>query len=73
VSGLRETYEHEGPKCPCCGCQYTAGEAFYYDEGYVEEQCDRCGKTFDVRVYTSTTWTCTERHPASQEERSNVE
>jgi len=59
---LRETHEGEGPKCPCCGRQYTADEPFYFDEtGYTEETCDDCGETFDVSVYTSTTWTCTER------------
>ena len=59
---MRETYESEGPKCPCCGRQYTADESFYYDEmRYTEETCDDCGVTFDVSVYTSVTWTCTER------------
>lgn len=58
----RETYEHEGPKCPCCGRQYTADDPVYFDEQrYTEETCDECGETFDVSVYTSTTWTCTER------------
>jgi transposase-like protein len=57
-----ETYEYEGPKCPYCGLQYTADEAFYYDEArYTEETCDDCGLTFDVAVYTSTTWTCSPR------------
>ena len=62
MGDLRETYETEGPKCPCCGRQYTADEPGYYDEmRYTEETCDNCGETFDVEVYTSTTWTCTER------------
>jgi hypothetical protein len=67
---LRETYESEGPKCPCCGRQYTADEPHYYDEmNYTEETCDSCGATFDVSVYTSTDWTCTER-PQSAENAS---
>ena len=65
MTQLRETYELEGPKCPCCGRQYTADKPGYYDEmNYTEETCDECGATFDVSVSTSTTWICTEREPA---------
>lgn len=59
-----ETYSTEGPKCPnpACGRQYTADESHYYDEGdYTEETCASCGETFDVSVYTSTSWTCERR------------
>ncbi|WP_128082266.1 hypothetical protein [Sphingomonas sp. Ant20] len=64
MSALRETFEYEGPKCPCCGRQYVADEAIYYDgQRYREETCDSCGITFDVQVEHSTTWTCTERAP----------
>ena len=63
---MNETYESEGPKCPYCGRQYTADEAGYYDEmNYTEEECDECGQTFDVSVYTQTTWTCTARETPS--------
>lgn len=64
-SPLRETCESEGPKCPYCGRQYTADVQCYFDEErYTEETCDSCGETFDVEVYTETTWTCTERRAA---------
>lgn len=66
----RETYSNEGPQCPCCGRQFTPDEPVYYDESnYTEETCDDCGQTFDVSVYHSVSWTCTERTPpASQGE-----
>lgn len=65
----RETYETEGPKCPCCGRQLTADDPAYYDEmRYTEETCDDCGAVFDVSVYTSTSWTCTERLDPSHAE-----
>ncbi len=60
MSELAETYEHEGPKCPYCARQYTADEPHYYDEmNFTDMECDGCGKTFNVEVYTSTSWTCT--------------
>lgn len=59
----RYTYEHEGPKCPCCGRQYTADDPGYYSDNYTEETCDNCGETFDVEVSHSVSWTCTERQP----------
>lgn len=53
------TYSTDGPKCPYCARQYTADEPHYFDENnYTEEDCDDCGKKFEVRVYTSTSWTC---------------
>lgn len=59
---MDETYESEGPKCPYCGRQYTADEPHYFNEmNYTEKECDDCGQTFDVRVYTETTWSCTAR------------
>ena len=60
-----ETYSTEGPQCPYCDRQYTADDAGYYDEsGYTEETCDNCGKTFDVSVYHSVSWTCSQREPS---------
>ena len=53
-----ETYSTEGPQCPYCGRQYTADESGYYDENYTSQECDECGNTFSVQVYTSTSWTC---------------
>lgn len=59
-----ETYETEGPKCPCCGRQYTADEPYWWS--ITEETCDSCGETFDVSVYTETTWTCSARATLSK-------
>lgn len=54
-----ETYSTEGPQCPYCGRQYTANDASYYDESnYTSQECDGCGKTFSVEVFTQTSWTC---------------
>jgi transposase-like protein len=59
---MSETYSTEGPKCPHCGRQFTADDPIYFDEqGYTEEECDDCGKSFDVEVYNCTSWTCTPR------------
>ncbi len=53
------TYSTEGPKCPHCGRQWTADDAAYFDEShYTKDECDECGKTFSVSVYTQTSWTC---------------
>lgn len=49
----------EGPQCPYCQRQYTADEAYYFDENaYTQETCDECGKTFSVQVHTTTDWIC---------------
>jgi Zn ribbon nucleic-acid-binding protein len=54
-----ETFSSEGPICPHCQRQYTADEAWYYDEMRLTEmECEECGKTFSVSVFTQTTWTC---------------
>lgn len=54
----REAISTEGPQCPYCGCQYTADDSVYFDEmNYTSEDCQDCGETFSVEVYTETTWT----------------
>lgn len=61
-----ETYSTEGPKCPNpdCGFQFTADESHYYAEtDYEEDTCPKCSETFDVEVFTSTSWTCERRDP----------
>ena len=59
------TYSTEGPQCPYCKRQYTADEPGYYDVmNYTSEDCDNCGKTFAVSVYTDTSWTCSTVAPA---------
>jgi len=56
---MTDTYEHEGPKCPYCGFQFTADDPVYYDEmNYTEETCSECEQTFNVEVYISTSWSC---------------
>ena len=55
----RSTYSNEGPKCPYCGRQFTADESYYYDDrNYTQDECDECGKSFNVEVFTETSWTC---------------
>lgn len=56
---MPETYSTDGPECPHCGRQWTPDEPHYYDESnYREQECDQCGKTFDVSVAVVTSWTC---------------
>jgi transposase-like protein len=65
----KETHSDEGPRCPYCSRQYTADDPEYYDEqGYTEETCDECEKTFDVSVFISTSWTCTAREAVKEKE-----
>ena len=53
-----ETYSTEGPQCPHCGRQFTADEPGFFADDYDKEDCDECGKSFAVSVYTNTSWTC---------------
>lgn len=54
-----ETYSSEGPQCPHCGRQYTADEAFYFDDkNYTRETCDECNRPFTVSVDHHTSWRC---------------
>ena len=53
-----ETFSSEGPICPHCGRKYTADEPWFYDDRLTEMECDECGETFAVEVFTQTTWTC---------------
>lgn len=64
---MAETYEYVGPKCPYCDHQHRADEAFYYDESMVRMECEACERDFNVRVYTSTTWTCSTREESPYE------
>jgi transposase-like protein len=53
------TWSHQGPQCPHCGRQYTADEPHYYDESnYTGQECDNCGKKFNVEVCVSVAWAC---------------
>jgi hypothetical protein len=50
-------YSTVGPICPHCQHRHRADDAFYYDEDMTRMDCEACDGTFDVRVYTSTSWT----------------
>lgn len=68
---MADKYSTEGPICPHCERQYTADEPYYFDESnYTSQECDGCGKTFSVQVYTSTSWTC-EAMPAGDEQTAD--
>lgn len=55
----RETYSTYAPICPHCDHVHQHDGDFFYDEGLTEFECEACGKAFSVRIYTSTSWTCT--------------
>lgn len=61
---MSETYETRGPRCPYCQHLHRDLEAFHYNEGLDEMQCESCERDFGVRVYTSTSWTCATKEPA---------
>lgn len=63
------TYETRGARCPYCQHLHEADESYWYDEMLTEHECDDCGKTFEVRVYTSTSWSC-EPLKSSEEQAS---
>ena len=58
---MGETYSTEAPQCPYCDRQQSHDGGFFYEENLTEYQCDHCGETFDIEVYHSTSWTCTQR------------
>jgi hypothetical protein len=54
---MAEEYSSTGPICPYCSHHHRADEAFYFDESMTRMDCEACERGFDVRVYSSTTWT----------------
>jgi len=56
-----ETYSKAAPECPYCGYVHKHDGGYFYDEDLTEFACESCDRTFDVSVYTSTSWTCTPR------------
>ncbi len=54
-----ETYETDAPRCPYCRHLHQHDGGYFYDEGLTELECESCGRTSEMRVYTSTSWTCT--------------
>lgn len=58
-----ETYSNSAPTCPHCGHVQGHDGGYFYDEGMTDFECETCGKEFEVRVYTSTSWTCSVIRP----------
>ena len=50
-------YSTVGPICPYCLHEATADEPGYFDESMVTDECGSCGKTYQVSVRISTSWT----------------
>ena len=61
---MDETYSTEGPICPYCDHKHRADDPFYYDERNDEMECERCEKSFVMRVSHSTSWSCEAIDPA---------
>jgi len=55
------TFNQTAPECPYCGYVHRHDGGFFYEEDLTSFECERCDQTFDVEVYTSTSWTCTAR------------
>lgn len=53
-----ETYSTDGPVCPHCGYQHEHDGGYFYDESLTEFDCEGCGKSVAISVYTLTTWSC---------------
>lgn len=63
-----ETYSSHGPECPYCGHEiYPEDPIFYNENDYTEDDCPKCGETFAVEVYHSTSWTCTKQDTPSND------
>jgi transposase-like protein len=58
---MRETFSTVAPVCPYCEHQHEHDDGFFYDENLHSYQCESCGYTFDMSIYTSTSWSCTAR------------
>ena len=56
-----DIYCTDAPQCPYCGHVQDHDGGYFYDEGLTEIDCESCDRMFNVRVYTSTTWTCSPR------------
>lgn len=51
-----EIYSTDGPVCPYCGHQACPDGPSYYDESAETDECGSCGKTYSMRVSTTTSW-----------------
>lgn len=54
------TYSTIGPECPYCGDIVTTDDPAYFSTEYVTDTCVSCGKTFNVEVNHTTSWSCEE-------------
>jgi len=54
-----EVWSDEGVFCPHCKAFHDPAdsEGDFYREGDHKEQCGSCGKSFDLNVYVSHSWT----------------
>lgn len=68
---VSETYSHVAPECPYCHHIHDHDGGFFYDESLAEYECESCGVTFDMQVYTSTSWTCSPQEPAIRQKGSD--
>lgn len=55
----RQTFSSHSPICPWCDHEHDHDGDFFYDEALTKYECEACDKPFNMRAYTSTTWTCT--------------
>lgn len=61
---MGETYETTGARCPYCQHLNRPDGAYLYNEDLCDFDCESCDRKFNVRVYTSTSWTCTPIFPS---------
>lgn len=61
----KETYSKDGPQCPYCDFTHSPSDdpSHYYNEMLDETDCINCGEPFNVSVYVSHSWTCTQQEP----------
>jgi transposase-like protein len=67
VDGASETFSSEGPQCPYCGHTQRADEPGFYADDYEHDTCPKCGKEYEVSVYSTTNWTCSPIEGAEQD------
>lgn len=61
------TFEVTGPRCPYCQHLHMPDDPVFFDEMMTELECEECMKTFEMRVFVQTSWTCSPASKASAE------